>query len=860
MPPSVPNPRVFISYSHDSRDHCRRALDLTQQLRRDGIAAELDQFHENELHHWPRWCEEQMRPENADFVLCVCTPEYRRRVEGRVPADVGKGVFWEGTLIYNQVYDAKNNRRCVPVLLDGAGEADIPAVLGGYTWFRLDGFGLGDAESGYARLYRLLTRQPGVVGAGVGEVVRLPSLPEGGPVTDFFDEMKKIREGVARIEQKGEVIHSEQIIHERKSRRRHGAIMAGLLTVSGIGIGSYWYVSDRIEQKMDQAFVADPVILRAQFEKALEKSFQAKLAELKAQAAPPADIDRLYRLRDAQMQRLDEAVRFIQASADESRSSLVRQAVRTLQERGVDAALEFLEKNRAERGRRIREEARELAEAALFEAELHEGKLEFKEAQSTIEQAVELDFQWWEPHNRLGLLAWKLAQWDIAEKELKEAKQFVEREKELGSALNNLGASFLTIGHLSEAELLTRRALAITEKSQGIEHPDVAAVLSNLARVAQLKNHFTEAELLYKQALAISKKSHGAEHPMVAVVLNNLATLFRDTNRLPQAESLERRVVDIFEKSFGQNHPQVAHALNGRARLLRDMNRLSDAEPLLRKALAINERNYGLEHPEVIDTLDDLAKLLQATNRLEEAESLMRQALKVSEQGYGLEHPIVAVHLNNLVKILYETNQTNEAEVLARRALAISENNLGPEHSHVSTSLNNLAVILSGTDRLSDAEPIIRRALTIDEKLYGAEHPIIAVHLSNLAQLLQDTNRLADAERLMRRALAIDEQSYIPEHESSAVARDLNNLAELLYETQRPEEAERLMRRALVIFLRFTRTSGHEYPHLREAFGNYKRLLEALHLNEAQAQTRLADLGPEAGYTPDEWRSLQAGL
>ncbi len=34
--------------------------------------------------------------------------------------DVGKGVFWEGTLIYSELYDAKGNPRCVPLLLDGA--------------------------------------------------------------------------------------------------------------------------------------------------------------------------------------------------------------------------------------------------------------------------------------------------------------------------------------------------------------------------------------------------------------------------------------------------------------------------------------------------------------------------------------------------------------------------------------------------------------------------------------------------------------------------------------------------------------------------------------------------------------------
>ena len=128
-------------YSHDSPEHCDRVLALAQQLRRDGINAELDQFHQEEPKYWPRWCEEQLRPENSEFVLCVCTPEYKRRVEGRVAADVGKGVFWEGTLIYNYLYDGKGNQRYVPVLLnEHAHETDIPSVLGGYTRFKKHGF------------------------------------------------------------------------------------------------------------------------------------------------------------------------------------------------------------------------------------------------------------------------------------------------------------------------------------------------------------------------------------------------------------------------------------------------------------------------------------------------------------------------------------------------------------------------------------------------------------------------------------------------------------------------------------------------------------------------------------------------
>lgn len=177
--------RVFISYSHDSREHCDRVLALAQQLRRDGIDAELDQFHQEELLHWPRWCEEQLRPEKSDFALCICTAEYKRRIEGRAPVDLGKGVFWEGTLIYNYLYDEKGNRRCLPVLLD-KNPKNIPSILEGYTRFELDVFGLENLESPYSKLYRLLTRQPTKPMAEVGALQKLPPLPEEERRTDFI--------------------------------------------------------------------------------------------------------------------------------------------------------------------------------------------------------------------------------------------------------------------------------------------------------------------------------------------------------------------------------------------------------------------------------------------------------------------------------------------------------------------------------------------------------------------------------------------------------------------------------------------------------------------------------------------------
>ncbi|GAB6043120.1 NACHT domain-containing protein [Endothiovibrio diazotrophicus] len=169
-------PRVFISYAQFAEGHSARVLALAQALRGHGIDVELDQFHRNELLDWPRWCREQMAPDRADWVLMVCTASYRERLEGRVDPQTGRGVFWEGALIDDELYDAKGNRRFVPILLDDEPEGSIPGIVRGWSFFRVRGLDPGDP--GYEALYRLLTGQPAIAKAPLGPPV---ALRPGGP-------------------------------------------------------------------------------------------------------------------------------------------------------------------------------------------------------------------------------------------------------------------------------------------------------------------------------------------------------------------------------------------------------------------------------------------------------------------------------------------------------------------------------------------------------------------------------------------------------------------------------------------------------------------------------------------------------
>lgn len=175
-------PTVFISYSHDSPEHCAHVLALADALRAHGIAAEIDQYEVRPAQGWARWCEEQLRPDVSDFLLIVCTETYLSRIEAKTPADEGRGVFWEGRVIESYIYEERANRRFIPILLAGATEEYIPRPLHGTTSYTLERFDFEDSQ--YKALYRELTGQPATQKPELGPLVGLAQ-PVRQAVTSF---------------------------------------------------------------------------------------------------------------------------------------------------------------------------------------------------------------------------------------------------------------------------------------------------------------------------------------------------------------------------------------------------------------------------------------------------------------------------------------------------------------------------------------------------------------------------------------------------------------------------------------------------------------------------------------------------
>lgn len=159
-------PTAIINYSHDSVHHKKRVLQFGNKLIDDGIDVFLDQYETSPPEGWQQWMEGHIC--NDDFVLIVCTQNYLEKIMNR-DSDNGKGVKWEGNLIYQYLYNSgTQNSKFIPVLFNDSSQSSIPMPIRGATRYCIE------TEEGYQDLYRHLTNQPKYVKPSLGQIKYLP--------------------------------------------------------------------------------------------------------------------------------------------------------------------------------------------------------------------------------------------------------------------------------------------------------------------------------------------------------------------------------------------------------------------------------------------------------------------------------------------------------------------------------------------------------------------------------------------------------------------------------------------------------------------------------------------------------------
>src|SRR4051794_7887702 len=125
-------PKVFISYSWDTKPHRIWVLNLATRLRENGVDVVLDQWHVAPGDQLPAFMEKAVR-EN-DNVLIICTPKYKLKSDTRTG-----GVGYEGDIMTGEVFTEGNNRKFIPLLREGEWRESSPSWLRGMSYIDLRG-------------------------------------------------------------------------------------------------------------------------------------------------------------------------------------------------------------------------------------------------------------------------------------------------------------------------------------------------------------------------------------------------------------------------------------------------------------------------------------------------------------------------------------------------------------------------------------------------------------------------------------------------------------------------------------------------------------------------------------------------
>ena len=117
-------PKVFISYSWESKEHSDWVKSLADKLLADGIESIIDSYDVSPGDRLPKFMESSIR--DSDYVIIICTEEYKRKANNRE-----KGVGYESHIISAELYNNHNDRKFIPVIRQGDFNSALLTYLDG---------------------------------------------------------------------------------------------------------------------------------------------------------------------------------------------------------------------------------------------------------------------------------------------------------------------------------------------------------------------------------------------------------------------------------------------------------------------------------------------------------------------------------------------------------------------------------------------------------------------------------------------------------------------------------------------------------------------------------------------------------
>jgi len=247
------------------------------------------------------------------------------------------------------------------------------------------------------------------------------------------------------------------------------------------------------------------------------------------------------------------------------------------------------------------------------------------------------------------------------------ATKHMSKDVDVQNGSKSLGDVYRRHGQHNKALGWYEQALAGSEKTLGVDHPDTLLTVHCMALAFYNQGQYDKALEWYGRALAGYEKSLGVDHPSTLATVRNMALVFNNQGQYDKALEWYRRALARTETTLGADHPEILTTVHNMALAFYNQGQYDKALEWYGRALAGREKGLGADHPETITTVHSMAAVFYNQGQYTTALEWFGRALAGGEKALGVNHPYTQDTIGWLIALHEETGQTEQANNLRAR-------------------------------------------------------------------------------------------------------------------------------------------------------------------------------------------------
>ncbi|XP_025194814.1 clustered mitochondria protein homolog [Melanaphis sacchari] len=200
------------------------------------------------------------------------------------------------------------------------------------------------------------------------------------------------------------------------------------------------------------------------------------------------------------------------------------------------------------------------------------------------------------------------------------------------------GQTKIQQGLLKEGYDLIMEALTLLNNVYGAMHPEIAQCLRMLARLSYIMGDYGEAMAYQQKAVFMSERVNGIDHPYTITEYIHLALYCYANNQITTALKLLYRARYLAVLICGENHPEIALLDSNISLILHAVQEYDLSLRFLEKALALNIKFYGPKSLKVAVSYHLVARTQSCMGDFRSALSNERETYAIYKQQFGEKH------------------------------------------------------------------------------------------------------------------------------------------------------------------------------------------------------------------------------